>query len=65
MKWNKRIHESMTTDSSPPPLLTSFVWIQGTHLEEGYVSERFASQKSGGEKERVGREGKGEAGVAR
>jgi hypothetical protein len=35
MKRNKRTHESMTTDPSPPPLPTSFVWIQGTHLNEG------------------------------
>jgi hypothetical protein len=51
---------------SPPPLPTLSVWIQGALLEgRSYVSERFAKQKRGGEKNERRRGQRGnEEGVA-
>ncbi|KAJ7787056.1 hypothetical protein B0H14DRAFT_3163455 [Mycena olivaceomarginata] len=58
MKRNKRTHESMTTDSSPPPLPTSFVWIQGTHLEgEAHTSASDSQARRAAEKNK-GRPGR-------
>ncbi|KAJ7787052.1 hypothetical protein B0H14DRAFT_289859 [Mycena olivaceomarginata] len=61
MKRNKRTYESMTTDSSPPPLPTSFVRIQGTHLDEGEAHTSASDSQA----RRAAEKKKGWAGRAR